>query len=254
MEGERAPWCSHVCCAICRAWEQRLAPWEPLPLTTKSLIWLRHYRASLVLRVHVGGIKVVLQKENSVFSLHGVIRWGKSPTLWANCTYFKSNTCTFGISEHRNNSSPHGLSLTCYLACSELSNHLTWGEAKVLPPIKGERRAAGCWVWGWSEVCVVSSLGPWGSTSEDQQALLHSRATGGLNGFLQQLFTEHRADQARIMDRRKGQVRLPKNIHLDPFFADARGLPFASPYARADLLVSLSAVCPPCFKTSEGPD
>lgn len=66
-----------------------------------------------------------------------------------------------------------------------------------------------------------------------------------------------RADQARIMDRRKGRGRLPKSVHPDPFFADAHGLPFASPYARAELLVSLSAqpaVCPPCFKTSKGPD
>lgn len=39
------------------------------------------------------------------------------------------------------------------------------------------------------------------------------------------------------MGRRKGHGRLPKNIHPDPFFADAHRLPFASPNACADLLV-----------------
>lgn len=200
----------------------------------KSSICIRYYRASLVLCVRVEGIKAVLQKENSIFTCHVVLRWGKSPTLRGNCTYSKSNTCTIDISEHRNNSSPCGLSLTCYLACSEPSN-LTSGEAEVPPPARGERAAVGCRVWGCREVCVVSSLGPWGSTSVEQQALLHSCVTGRLNGLLWRLCTEHRANKARIMDRRKGQGRLPKIIHPDPFFADVHGLPFASPYARADL-------------------
>lgn len=59
------------------------------------------------------------------------------------------------------------------------------------------------------------------------------------------------------MERRKDQARFPKNIHPDPFFADAHALPFSSPSARADLLLWLSTqppVCPLCAKTSEGPD
>lgn len=83
----------------------------------------------------------------------------------------------------------------------------------------------------------------------EQQALLHSHVPGRLNGLLRQLLTEPRADKARIMDRRKDQGRLPKNIHPDAFFAAAHGLPFASPYARADLLVSLSAQPADCLSS-----
>lgn len=96
------------------------------------------------------------------------------------------------------------------------------------------------------------------SCSVEQQALLRYCETGRLKGLLWQSFTDHRADKGRIMERRKGQVRLPKNIHPGPFL-----LIHTRFHLSPQMLVLTSSSGwalsqPPvyslCFKTSEGPD
>lgn len=135
LEGGHALGTAHAAAPLHRALEQRLAPWEPLPPTTKSLVCVRRYRDSLVLCVWAEGIKTALQKENSVFGLHGVLRWGKSPTLRGNCACSKPNTCTPAVSECRSNYSPCGLgSLTCF----------TWHAQAKRSDLRRGRSAACC--------------------------------------------------------------------------------------------------------------
>lgn len=116
--------------------------------------------------------------------------------------------------------------------------------------LRGGQSAASChgWekssvllVWGWKELCAVSSLDPWGSASVEEQALLHSWVTGGLNRLLQQSFTEHRTHGQGQWTGDRARVGSLKAFIQVPFFADAHGLPFSSPFACADLLMSPSA-------------
>ena len=159
---------------------------------------------------------------------------------------FQVNTGAFDVSEHRNNSFLRGLSLTYHLVCSGPRN-LTLGEAQVLPATARLEEGSGLPGLGMErDLCGVFS----GS--------LREHLCGAASPSAQQCdwhveraapAAVHRADGARIAVRRKGQGRLPKNVHPDPFSTDARRLLFAFPYARADLLVSLSAQPANCLSS-----